>query len=493
MPELTHLDAGFFACPGATSEVVHEHRGRLGLPPTFLHHRQESTLEIETGADLHVRLMLAEVDLPMATLGERLVTSDIVIKGRTKAADVHPELVAGWPSGASWPPAPEVAADRIRVRRIRRMAAVSLFVAGVIDLLSAVTAPLRAHLHLIAQYLPIAVVQAAGALVAIAGIGMIMLSRGILKGQRRSWLVAVALLAASLALHLVHAADVVTLLVCAGVLVLLVVQRELFRAQTEPATLVSAFAHPGRRRRDRRPWAASSASRWPAGCTTTRCPAGPTCCSGSAERLVGVQWVAFPTTIDRYASISLLAVGISLIVVALYLLTRPVVDRRLSSGRAVVGPARRRAPGPRHRAPARHRHARLLRPARRQAVVLPPRLPGRLRRVRRRLPRLARPDRAVLRAGARLGRVPPLRRPQRVGARRDGRRRGVAADLPGLGHALPLHRRRGGGRPPGVLPRGREDEGAAPGGQPGRPLRLHRALPGPGPPGPRGRRLAWPS
>ena len=151
VPELTHLDAGFFACPGATSEVVHEHRGRLGLPPTFLHHRQESTLEIETGADLHVRLLLAEADLPMATMGERLVTSDIVIKGRSKAADVHAELAAGWPSGASWPPAPEVAADRIRVRRIRRLAAISLFVAGAIDLLSSVTSPLRAHLHLIAS------------------------------------------------------------------------------------------------------------------------------------------------------------------------------------------------------------------------------------------------------------------------------------------------------------------------------------------------------
>ena len=77
----------------------------------------------------------------MATMGERLVTSDIVIKGRAKAADVHAELAAGWPSGASWPPAPEVAADRIRVRRIRRLAAVSLFVAGAIDLLSSVTDP----------------------------------------------------------------------------------------------------------------------------------------------------------------------------------------------------------------------------------------------------------------------------------------------------------------------------------------------------------------
>jgi lysylphosphatidylglycerol synthetase-like protein (DUF2156 family) len=340
VPELTHLDAGFFACPGATSEVVHEHRGRLGLPPTFLHHRQEATLEIETGADLHVRLLLAEADLPMATMGERLITADVVIKGRSKAAEVHAELAASWPGGASWPPAPEVAADHISVRRIRRLAAVSLFVAGVIDLLSSVTEPLRAHLHLIAQYLPVTVVQAAGALVAIAGIGMIMLSRGILRGQRRSWIVAVALLSASLALHIVHAADIITLVVCAGVLILLVVQRERFRAESEPATLVTAFAI----------LAVGGLVATLGGFIAVEVagrvhhhplPSWPQVLLGSAERLVGVQNVAFPTTIDRYASISLLAVGLMLIVVALYLLTRPVVDRRLSSGRAVV--ARRAA------------------------------------------------------------------------------------------------------------------------------------------------------
>ena len=100
VPEADDLDTGFFACPGATSEVVHEHRGWLGLPPTFLHHRQESTLEIETGAELHVRLLLAEADLPLSTMGERIVTADTVVKGRSKAADVHAELVASWPGGA---------------------------------------------------------------------------------------------------------------------------------------------------------------------------------------------------------------------------------------------------------------------------------------------------------------------------------------------------------------------------------------------------------
>jgi lysylphosphatidylglycerol synthetase-like protein (DUF2156 family) len=336
VPELTHLDAGFFACPGATSEVVREHPGRFGLPPTFLHHRQESTLEIETGAELHVRLLLAEADLPMATLGERLVTADVVIKGYSRAAEVHPELAASWPSGASWPPAPEVAADRVRVRRIRRIAAVSLFVAGAIDVVSSFAAPLRDHLHLIARYLPIAVVQTAGALTAIAGIGMIMLSRGILRGQRRSWLVAVSLLVAALALHLVHSADVITLVVCAGVLALLLVQRDLFRAESESATIVTALVI----------LAVGGVIATLGGFVTVEVaarvhhhglPGWPDVLLGSAERLVGVRWVAFPTTIDRYTSISLLAVGLSLILVALYLLTRPVVDRGLSSGRAAVG------------------------------------------------------------------------------------------------------------------------------------------------------------
>src|SRR6202012_5203746 len=66
-------------------------------------------------------------------------------------------------------------------------------------------------------------------------------------------------------------------------------------------------------------------------------PAWPNVLLGSAERLLGVGGGIFPAPIDRQGSNSLLPVGISLIVVALYLLTRPVVDRRLSSGRAAIG------------------------------------------------------------------------------------------------------------------------------------------------------------
>ena len=341
VPELTHLQGGFFACPGATSEVVREHRGRLGLPPTFLHHRQESTLELETGADLHVRLMLAEVDLPLATLGERLVTSDSVVKGRARAADVHPELAAGWPSGASWPPAPEVAADRVRVRRIRRIAAVSLFVAGAIQLLSSVTEPLRQHLQLVAQYLPISVVQAAGALSAIAGIGMIMLSAA---GSSRASAVpgsSPSPCSASLCCCISPTTPTSSRCSCAPPCSSSSwSSRELFRAETERATMLTAFvilAFGGVIATLGGFIAVEVAGR----VRHHPLPSWPSVLAGSAERLVGVRWVGFPPTIDRFASVSLLTVGISLIVVALYLLTRPVVDRRLSSGGALVGGAPR--------------------------------------------------------------------------------------------------------------------------------------------------------
>ena len=165
--------------------------------------------------------MQAEVDLPMATLGERLVTRDVVVKGRTKAADLHPELVASWPSGASWPPAPEVAADRIRVRRIRRIAAV-------VALRGRPGRPaLGGHRAAAHPPAPHRAVPARRRGAGGRGAGGHRRHRhdhavaGRAQGQRRSWFVAVALLTATLVLHIAHGADVISLLSAPAVLVLL--------------------------------------------------------------------------------------------------------------------------------------------------------------------------------------------------------------------------------------------------------------------------------
>jgi len=336
-PELSHLDAGFFACAGGTTEVVREHRGRLGLPPVFLHHRQTSWIELETGAELHVRLLLDDVDLPTATTLERVATGYRVVKGYKPAADLHPTMVASWPRGATWPPAPNVAADRVRVRRVRRLAAAAIFIAGVLDVAVAVRPPLKGHLHLVQQVIPLGAIQAAGALVALAGIGLIMLSRGVLRGQRRSWMAAIAVLTTSLILNVIHGADVAGLLFTALVLVLMVVERDRFGAGSDHGSLraalltllVGAAAAVG---------VAVIAMEVSAHVHHDHLPAWPLVLLAATERLVGLETVSLPDTINDWTFPSMIGVTIALVLVALFLLTRPVVDRRLSAGRAV--PAR---------------------------------------------------------------------------------------------------------------------------------------------------------
>ncbi|HXW34790.1 MAG TPA: hypothetical protein VEJ87_09455, partial [Acidimicrobiales bacterium] len=175
--ELTHLASGFFASAGVCGEVVEEHPGRFGLPPVFIGHRQLAWIELETGAELHARLLLARNDVAPQSLLERLAARYRPVH------DSHPVVVAAAPSGASWPPAPDLSAVRRRSRRARRWGAAAIAVTGAVDLLSAVTPPLRERLHLVLQVLPLGATQLAGALVALAGIGLLVLARGVRRGQ----------------------------------------------------------------------------------------------------------------------------------------------------------------------------------------------------------------------------------------------------------------------------------------------------------------------
>jgi lysyl-tRNA synthetase class 2 len=62
--------------------------------------------------------------------------------------------------------------------------------------------------------------------------------------------------------------------------------------------------------------------------------------TGVSERLVGIQTVPLPHRVDRFLAPSLLAIGLTLVALTLFLLTRPVVDRRMTAGRAAEFRAR---------------------------------------------------------------------------------------------------------------------------------------------------------
>jgi lysylphosphatidylglycerol synthetase-like protein (DUF2156 family) len=332
--ELTHLSPGVFACTGAAGDVVEEHPGRLGMLPVFLHCQQLSWVELETGADLHSRLLLARFEISPATLLERVAARD------RRIHDHHPVVVAAYPRGASWPPGPDLHAVRRRARRVRRWASGAIAVAGIVDLLSAVTPPLRDRLHLVLEVLPLGATQAAGALVALAGIGLLALARGVRRGQHRAWAISSVVLGLTLVLHLVRGGDVGASLLAAAVLALLVVYRGEFRAASDrPSsrsaaialvagvigiTVITSVAVELTLRFDlHRP----HLSLW-------------RCGEAVIERLVGITSIALPDRLDDFLAPSLLTIGIGLAVVAVLLATRPVVDRRRSGGRAAEARAR---------------------------------------------------------------------------------------------------------------------------------------------------------
>ena len=327
LPSLTHLDAGFVAVAGVTSPLLHEHRGRFGLPPVFLVHRQDAAVLVETGANLHVQLLATDTQVESGHGFERLVAGPSIEPTPTK--EIASRLIASWPLGDAWPPPVDLARARSRANRIRRLAALSIFLTGLFDLLIAVSPPLHRRLHAVLSVLPLGVSQTAATAVAIIGVCLVMLARGILRGQRRAWLVAVVLLAASTVFHLAHAISVGGIVISLGVLALLLVERRYFTATTDRtsfakaiptlvtivlvAVLASFFAIEVSHRHH------------------GQLPSWPLVLLAVTERLVGLSTIALPDRVDDFVYPTMFAVGIGVILATLYLITRPVVDRRLAT------------------------------------------------------------------------------------------------------------------------------------------------------------------
>ena len=92
--------------------------------------------------------------------------------------------------------------------------------------------------------MPIAVPRAAAEVVALAGLGLLGLCRGLRRGQRHAWLTALVVLAASAAGHVVKGGDIEEAAVTAAAGYLWV-HRSSFRAAADPPSLVRGLAWVG--------------------------------------------------------------------------------------------------------------------------------------------------------------------------------------------------------------------------------------------------------
>jgi lysylphosphatidylglycerol synthetase-like protein (DUF2156 family) len=317
--ELTDLGGGaFYANCGAAGRVVERVDTWGGMPRVYAARQRCSWVELEAGAELRVRLWHGARDLPEQTYLERVATR------RRSRANWPPVEVAEHPGTVTWPSAGDATARR---RRTRRIAAAAIAFAGVMSLVSAVTEPIADRLSAIASFAPIAVPEAAGALVAIAGLGLLFLARGIRRGQRHAWILANALLLVVIIGDVTKGLDVEEAIVALVVAIFLVIHRDDFQAPANPSSwrrgvvvalgalvlvVVGATAGVLLRHPDLGVWRTGEAI---------------------SERLVGVHSIALPGTINRLVSPALLAVGIVVALSVSWSLFSPAVSPRLSSYR----------------------------------------------------------------------------------------------------------------------------------------------------------------
>jgi len=228
-----------------------------------------------------------------------------------------------------------------RLQRLRRLSALGLGLIGVFDLVTAVLPPSRHQLTFLLRFAPLVVAQVAAVLLALCGLVLLALAPGLRRGQRQAWVLAVGTLLVAAVLHLARGIDSVQCGLSLALVAVLVARRGAFVASAERgarrsgallllggllATIVTstlsievflAFDRDGRGL----PLHAALL--------------------GVAERMIGVQTVAFTARANRFLAPTLLGVGLALAVCAVLVISRPLVDRRSKASQRSHDEARR--------------------------------------------------------------------------------------------------------------------------------------------------------
>lgn len=314
--ELAGLGRGFYANPGVHGVVLAEREGRLGLPPVFVSEFVHCWVELDAGAELHVRMLAGRTEAGRGTFAERLA-------GRRFVATPHPKVVAHHPGGPAWP----LTEDPLRrSRTIRRRAGFGIALAGALDLVSAIRLPFESRLQWLLRLVPLAVPQVATAIVALVGIGLLFLAAGVRRGQHTAWRVAVALIGLTVVLHVVKGGNVEDSVVAAVIAAYLVHHRAHFttgrwRLGVRRQLLTTVVAIPA-------VVVASAIGVEVVTAVRHVRVSVPDAFAAVAERMIGLSGVALPRRLDQFLSPTLMAVGMVLGIRLAWLVVRPAVIRR---------------------------------------------------------------------------------------------------------------------------------------------------------------------
>ena len=196
-PEISQVGDGFYANTGCATEVVRARKARFGLPTPFLAVRRLSMVELLAGPVLSVSLSLAERPIGQPSFLERLVLAPERARPETL------EVVGRLPDGAIWPISERALMPWVRRRRIRRVAAFGLLIAGLLNVVFALLWPVH-WTRPVEAWLPFGIHPVSGITAVIGGLALAGVARGVRLGYRRAWLAALVLLLASTVYRLVQ-------------------------------------------------------------------------------------------------------------------------------------------------------------------------------------------------------------------------------------------------------------------------------------------------
>jgi lysylphosphatidylglycerol synthetase-like protein (DUF2156 family)/UDP-2,3-diacylglucosamine pyrophosphatase LpxH len=196
-PEISQVGEGFYANTGCATEVVRTRKARFGLPAPFLPVRRLSMVELMAGPVLSVSLSLEERPIGRPALLERLVLAPERARPQTI------EVVGHLPDGATWPIDERAMLPWVRRRRVRRVAAVTLLTAGVLNIVFALLWPVH-WTRPVDAWLPFGIHNATGVTAVVGGLALAGVARGVRLGYRRAWTAALVILLASTVYRLVQ-------------------------------------------------------------------------------------------------------------------------------------------------------------------------------------------------------------------------------------------------------------------------------------------------
>ena len=228
-----------------------------------------------------------------------------------------------------------LAAPSPHLRRVRRWAALGIAVGAVVDILSAVTPPFRSRFESLQDWVPLSVSQGAAAVVALAGLSLLFLARGVRRGQRRAWLVSVVVLAVSSVLHLLKGIDFEETGVSLVVLAFLLVNGRSFAARSDRPSLRWAFTTLAAGALLTITVAVAAVEVTMALDRHTDVLSFSRAVEAVGGRLMAVHLVPLPRRLDLFITPALTAVTFGVVTAALYLASRPVVSRHAAPADAL--------------------------------------------------------------------------------------------------------------------------------------------------------------